>query len=451
MNIKINRTHFLDKVDLLKQITKAADKMMPVTRNVLIELAGNKGKISATNLSISAITDIKCEYEGEPVKIMVAGGTLEEVLVNLKAQDVEIDYPDAPASGSAISGNMVISQGRVEIGIAIGDPDEFPQVELLTEVETITLPASDILRGIKKVFYAVSSDETRYVLTGMLMMVKDGKLIVCGTDGFRMALWKKDLKDEADTPQIVIPARNVKIIKDTISENSNVGIIITQDKVQMMTEAVTIITRTISGAFPDYEAVHSGVGWENIAFVKRVEMLECLNRISAVRNSNDPVSLHRIGNDGMQIDVKSEKGYCREIIDAKYKSDAALDFAFNGKFLIDALEHLEGEEVLLRYPTTYGAVIFDESDYICVVMPIRDAASPIEEAAKRKVQSSRFKVQGSEAEEQKQQQGGAEDARRVHTPEDAGSTPAPATNEDGGKMEEGSGKTKKHYKVKKHD
>jgi DNA polymerase-3 subunit beta len=415
VQITIDRKHFLDKVDLLKEITKAADKMMPVTRNVLIELTGgNKGKMSATNLSISAVTDLKCDYEGQPARIMVKGGTLEEVLANLKSQDIEINCSDTLHESRVTNDAFVITQGRIEIGLAIGDPDEFPEIETMTEVETITLPASDILHGIKKVFYAVSGDETRYVLTGMLMMVKDGKLIMCGTDGFRMALWKKDLKDEADTPQIVIPARNVKVIKDTISEHANVGIIITPERIQLMTEAVTLIARTISGAFPEYEAVCSGVDWAHIAFVKRVEMLECLNRISAVRTSNDPVSLHRVKG-GLQIDVKSDLGYCREIIDAKYKSDAPIDFAFNGKFLIDALEHLEGEEVVLRYPATYGAIVFEESDYTCVVMPIRDAASPIEEAAK--TVGRRTRDEGRKNKTEEEQQGSAEAARGVHTPE----------------------------------
>jgi DNA polymerase-3 subunit beta len=422
MQITVDRRHFLDKVDLLKEITKTADKIFPVARNVLIELPA--GKISATNLSISAMTALKCGYEGGPVKIMVQGGTLEKVLANLKSQDIEIDYPDALPSGDPRIGNMIITQGRIEIGLAIGDPDEFPQIELLTEVESLTLPASDILRGIKKVFYAVSSEETRYVLTGMLMMVKDGKLIMCGTDGFRMALWQKDLKDENDTPQIVIQRRNVRVIEDTLGEHANVGIIITPERVQMMTEAVTLIARTITGAFPDYEAV-CGTDFTHMAYIKRIEMLECLNRISAVRTATDPVSLHRVEG-GMQIDVKSEgMGYAREIIDAKYKSAAPLHFAFNGKYLIDALEHLEGEEITLRYPTTYGAIVFDEADYTCVIMPIRDSASPIEEAAKT-VGRKDVGRKNKEEEQQVAEAPGTGGSTAPEHPAVEGSTPSPA-------------------------
>lgn len=63
---------------------------------------------------------------------------------------------------------------------------------------------------------------------------------------------------------------------------------------------------------------------------------------------------------------------------------APLEYAFNPKFLVDALEHLDGDEIMMGYPGTYGAVIIDETGYSCVIMPIRDAVSPIEEAAKKK-------------------------------------------------------------------
>lgn len=434
MNISIDRAHFLDRVDLLKNITKVKS-LIPVTRNVLIDLtAGGSGRVIATNLEITAITNLKTSHEGEPVKICVKGATLQEVLCNLKEQNVELTYPDSFPSNAPVSGSAVITQGRIEVGIAIADPDEFPDVPLINEVETIKLAAKDIITGVNKVFYAVSRDESRYVLTGMLMQVKDGHLVVAGTDGFRMSVWKKDLKDEPDTPQIVIPAATVKIIRDALDENASVGIIITEDKIQLMTESVTIIVRTINLAFPEYENVIGGTSFEHVCFMRRTDLIDCLNRMAAVCASNDSVILHRVP-EGLLVETKSDLGYCRELVDARFKDDStAMDYSFNLKFPLDALEHLDGDELTIRYPKSYGAVCFDESNYICVVMPIRDDASPIEQAAYKNLS-----------------QGSVSDTHEAHNLNQEGSTPSPATSntEGSGEKEEGSEKPKKQYRVKK--
>ena len=105
------------------------------------------------------------------------------------------------------------------------DPEDFPEIHALNNTEAFSLEGKDILRGIAKVLYAVSSDETRYILTGVLMQVKGGQFPMCGTDGFRMALLKKDVGDVPDSPQIVIPGRNMKILKE-MSMRSKVGVII---------------------------------------------------------------------------------------------------------------------------------------------------------------------------------------------------------------------------------
>ena len=322
MQITVDRKHLLNKVDLLKGITRLKNEHMPILRNVLIELGNGSGKISATDLEISAITAFKSGYDGPPVKIIVKGSTLQEVLCTIKGQNIDITYP-AEFPEDTIAGNMVITQGRIEIGLAIGDPQEFPEIPVVNEVESVKLSAKDLLAGIHKVLYAVSADDERPVLTGMLMQVKDGKLVMCGTDGFRMALWKKDLKDEDDTPQIVIPARNVKILKQILGDTMNVGVVIADDRVQMMTENVTAIARTLSLAFPEYENVVAAPKWDHIALVRRAEFLNCLNRMVAAGGGHATVLLHRVEG-GLNIQTEGEAGYCHDTIDCTYKSDAPL-------------------------------------------------------------------------------------------------------------------------------
>lgn len=370
MEITFDREYLQTKVDLLKGITKHKS-LMPICRTLLFDLPGKT--ISATDLEVSAVTRLIGNEDGD-MKIVIPAGTLSETLGNLKNQEVRF----ACNNGDKV---IKIEQGRIEIGLTLADPEEFPEISVLNDKEAFSLDGKDIIKGISKTLYAVSSDETRYVLTGMLMQVRGGQFRMCGTDGFRMALLKKDLGDVPDTPQIVIPGRNVKILKEIIDEKDTVGVIINSEKVQFMTPKVTVILRTLSGAYPDYENVLTNAGGNNIAFVKRIEFLDCLKRMAPIATKTDPVKLSRTFRGGLTVRIESEKGYAQETIDCEFKNDVSLDMEFNLKFLLDAIEHIESDQVVVRYPDKYGVVVIDSGDYLCGVMPLRTGWTPIEQQA----------------------------------------------------------------------
>lgn len=371
MEITIDRQYLQGKIDLLKGITKHKT-LFPATRSVLFELGGKDGKLSATDLEVSAVTGLADLGGDNGGKILVHAGTLSEVLENLADREVRLISGDPD--------NMLrIEQGQVEIGLALTDPREFPEIQVLNDTEAFQIAAKDILRGISKVLYAVSIDEERYILTGVLMQVKAGEFRMCATDGFRMALLKKEVKDTDDTPQIVIPGRNLKFLRDVLDENAMVGIIINEARVQLMTTQATVIFRTLQDKYPDYESILTATGEYNIAFAKRMTFLECLWRMAPLATKANWVSLARIGNkNSVMVRIESDKGYAQEVIDCAFKNKTPFAFSFNLRQLLDAIEHIDNEQLVIRYPEAYGVVVFDAVDYICGIMPIRTEKTPIE-------------------------------------------------------------------------
>jgi DNA polymerase-3 subunit beta len=125
---------------------------------------------------------------------------------------------------------------------------------------------------IDKVGFAVSVDETRYILTGMFIRGIDGEIIVVGTDGFRMALFQKKMKEIRPFQGITIPKRSVSEIEKVIDEEDDVKYIIDEKHVQLSTEKIKLISRIIEGNFPEYENVLP-TGNTNVATVQREEIL----------------------------------------------------------------------------------------------------------------------------------------------------------------------------------
>lgn len=376
MEITIDRQYLQSKVDIVKGITKHKS-LLAVTRSVLIELDGEHGKISATDLETSAITGFAGANGDESLKVVVPAGTLSDILASIGDQEITLIVGD----GENV---LKIEQGRVEIGLALMDPEEFPNIEVLNDTEAFQIAAKDILRGLAKVLYAVSADEKRFILTGVLMQAKDGEFRMCATDGFRLALLKKEIPDIRDSPQIVIPGRNIKLLREILDENATVGVIINEARVQFMTTQATVIFRTLQDAYPNYESILAATGTHNIAFAKRIPFLECLSRMAALATKNDPVKLTRTSSGGLTVRMESEKGYAQETIDCEFKTSDEFDFAFNLKYLLDAVEHIDSDQLVIRYPGAYGVVVLDSVDYVCGVMPIRTTGdkTPIEQQAK---------------------------------------------------------------------
>ena len=370
MEITMKRQYLLDKINRLKGITKLRS-LMPILRNVLIALKPG-GSIRATDLEISAITGLTAPAEKE-IDICVPGGIIAEILAGLTNDEISLSL-------NADGKQIIIRSGDFEAGIALADPEEFPEVVALNESEAFHITGEELMTAIGKTLYAVSADEARYILTGLMMQIKGGKFIVCATDGFRLALWRKDLTGEPpDTPQIVIPGRDMKILKEIIGETARVDVIIAKKRVQFLTETVTVIMRTLEGAFPDHENFISS-SKADVALVNHEHILNAVKRIESVAKKESLIKVQR-GERGLVISIESELGYARERIECEYTTKAPLDFAFNVKFLLDALEHIDGEKVAIKYPETYGAVQFDNltdpEGYVCVIMPIRIDVPPL--------------------------------------------------------------------------
>ncbi len=360
MNIIIEKNVLLTPLAKLVSITERRS-IMPILSNILIGFSRDQIQIYSTDLELSAIGCVPYQGDAEK-KIVLHGRKFFEILKEMDAEAINLDVGDS---------SMTMRQKQAEFVLSLQDPEEFPEVKEIVGAEEFSLPGDAFLEMIEKVEFAISSDETRYVLTGMYIAGADGFLSVVGTDGFRMAFYQQEAAGVKGFSGIIIPKRSVLEIGKMIGEGEEVKVVVGEKHVQFSTPSVTVISRLLEGNFPDYENVVPRNN-TNVLTVEKAKFLKGLRKVATIISKLEPIKV-TLSEGAMEIETESEVGRAKEVLDVDYHGES-LNMNFNIRFLMDVVGHIQGETIIVRAPSTYGAVLFEgEKDdrYKNIVMPIR--------------------------------------------------------------------------------
>ena len=360
MNIVIDKNIFLAPITKLVGITEKRS-LMPILSNLLIEFSPSGIRFYSTDLEVSAIgyIDYKTDFEK---KIIIHGKKLQEILREMENGDISLEITD---------NILQIKQKQSEFVLSLQDPEEFPEVKEISGYEEVFINGRILLEMINKVDFAISLDETRYVLTGMYMKGFEGDIIVVGTDGFRMSLYRKDVAGLKGFKGIIIPRRSIAEIERIIDEDEEVKMCIGEKHIQFSTKNVTLISRIIEGTFPDFENVipESNV---NVVRVDKDTIFRGLKKVSAIIGKAEPVKITLYENT-MDIEAESEIGRAKEVIEVDYKGEKT-SMNFNVMFVLDVVSRIDGTDIIIKAPSVYGAVLFEGEEgktHKNIIMPIR--------------------------------------------------------------------------------
>jgi DNA polymerase III subunit beta len=360
MNIIIDKNLLLTPLSKLVNITERRS-IMPILSNILLHFSKENITIYSTDLEISAISCVDYASSVE-IRAVVHGRKFMEILKEMDQGEINLDFTNT---------TLTIKQKQSEFVLSLHDPEEFPEVKEISGSEEFSMLGSDFLEILEKVNFAVSSDETRYVLTGMYMAGSAGRVSVVGTDGFRMALCQKDVPGLNDFKGVIVPKRSVLEVGRVVSENEVVKFMIGEKHIQFSTPSITVISRLIEGNFPDYQNVIPKTN-SNIAKIEKSKFIKGLRKVSTIISKSEPIKV-TYGDKAMEIETESEIGRAKEVVEVSYEGEI-LSMNFNIRFVMDVVGHIDGEWILVKAPSTYGAVLFvgdDEENYQNIVMPIR--------------------------------------------------------------------------------
>ena len=230
---------------------------------------------------------------------------------------------------------------------------------------------------LKKTSFAVSTDESRYVLNGIFISLKDGKMTLVATDGRRLALVDEEVElSEKSTGEFIVPAKAINELNRLLQDKGEVELKFGENQASFALKddkgfAVLLITKLIEGNYPNYRQVIPGEAKERIA-INREELLQALRRAEIMTSEKANSVKLTFGRNQLAITANSpEVGEARETLAVNYKGKE-MAIAFNPRYLIDPLTALAEDEVFIELIDELSpGVLKINGPFLYVVMPMR--------------------------------------------------------------------------------
>ncbi|SMP12134.1 DNA polymerase III, beta subunit [Desulfurobacterium pacificum] len=363
MKIRINRNTIREAV---KNVATAADKRgnIPILSNVLLEAEDNSLRLTATNLEVGISTLISCETV-ESGKTTVNALKLSKLVASLTGEELELETDDS---------KLIVRSVNSRFSLATLPPEEFPEVEL-PEKYNVKLLTSELDKAIKKVSYAVSRDEARYILTGVYLKSFGDKIHAVATDGHRLALY--EIKAEAEEFSAIVPRRSLSELKKLLRESEETEMLLSENKLYFRIGDTVMWTSIIEGEYPDYLAV---IPEDNPlkCVVDRDEIVNALKEVSVIYDKEEVRAVILNFTPGnLKLTAKKvelESGEEAEVnVPVEYNGEE-FEITFNVNYLLEAVSSYDAESVkiLMDQPISPVLITSDEEPELKnVIMPMK--------------------------------------------------------------------------------
>ncbi len=361
MKFKVQKSILINAIQIVQNVisTKAA---LPILSNILIEAQADGVALTATDLDIG----ITCVI---PVDIQEQGAI---TIPAKRFSDIIKEFPLESVSITTKKNNLVIIDSEAcQFKIMGLGREEFPKLPEFKDKKVIKIEQALLKQMLSLTSFAVSGDETRYVLNGTLFKINKGVLTLVSTDGKRLAIAEKKLGAEEDVDlQIIIPIKTIHELNRNLKDEGELSLIVGSNQALFDLGAVVVISRLIEGEFPDYKQVIP-VASENKMKVARSQFLLAVKRAALLATPDyQGVKLEVFKNKLVVSKSTPDVGESREELVVEYQG-RELAIGFNPVYLIDILKNLSEETINLELTDSEKPGVIRISGYVYIVLPMR--------------------------------------------------------------------------------
>ena len=336
---------------------------LPILSNVLLQAANGQVRLTTTDLDVGVSGSIEAQVEKD-------GGTtlparrLATIVRELPAAEVQIEVD---------SKNVATIRCGQSFFKILGLPEEeFPPLPRFEEAKSFTLPQQALRDALKKTSYAISTDETRYVLNGILFSFKENKLTMVATDGRRLAMLDLEVEfARSQEAEIIVPTKCVTELVRLLGDDGEVKMSIAENQVAFEVGGTLLVSKLIEGNYPNYRQVIPGEAKERIT-LERELFLNAVHRVSLLSSEKSNSVKLVFSKNNIEIAANTpDIGEAKESLAVAYKG-REFSIAFNPEFLQAPLRNLTNEEVYLDLIDEMSpGVIKIQSPFLYVLMPMR--------------------------------------------------------------------------------
>jgi DNA polymerase-3 subunit beta len=366
MKLSLPSGELLTQLQMVTRVASARSVVQALS-GVMISATENSSELLATDTEIGLRVPLRAETS-RPGSVVLPARLLLDVVRALPADQLTFELRSAEQDVELVCGSATFHLRTLRA-------EDFPTLPSSTPESRIELPAAAFMDTVSRVARSASRDETRPVLTGILMSASAQELRMVATDSYRLSVKETAL----DTPlqgslEANVPARAlqelVRIAQQT--EGDSIAVSVGQNQAIFELGEVILSSRLIDGQFPNYrQLLPESV--EHELRLASAELIEVVRRISLLAQKNAPLCLgFREG----ELTVSAQTpdvGEASETVPVPFHGDP-FEIGFNPEFLRDGLESVEAEELVLKLisPLRPGLIeIPDTHDFLYLIMPIR--------------------------------------------------------------------------------
>jgi DNA polymerase-3 subunit beta len=362
MKFHISKERILEGLQRVQNIISSRTTL-PILSNILIQAEKGGLCLTTTDLDVG----VRCKIEADVAKAgstTLPGRKLFSILREVAAPEIEIEVDDKNTASIRCGGSFFRIMGLPEV--------EFPKFPHAAPPASLTLDQAVLGELLKRTSYAASTDETRFVLNGVLMCIKAGKLTCVATDGRRLALAETELLDsKGKEAEFILPTKAVAEILRLLADKGVAKLYITENQFILDLESALLVTKLIEGTFPNYRQVIPSETKERIT-LEREPLLCALHRASILTSEKAQAVKLNFAKNTLTITASApEVGEAKETLAINYKGKE-MTVGFNPQFLMDPLRHLDADEVSLELTDDLSpGVLKINAPFLYVLMPMR--------------------------------------------------------------------------------
>lgn len=367
MNLTITKEQILAGLQAVQNVVSTRTTL-PILSNVLLRAEKDKVEFTATDLDVT----IACSVEAKVKKGGAATVPVKKlfgIVRELNGNEIDLEVDDKNICSVRCGSSFYKIHGL--------SADEFPPMPKFKDDKKVSLQQENVKAMLKKTSFAVSTDESRYVLNGIFVSLKENKMTLVATDGRRLALVDEEVDiAEKSSGEFIVPAKAVNELNRLLTDKGEVEIKYGENQASFALKnesgfSALLITKLIEGNYPNYKQVIPAETKERIPLV-REEFLQALRRAEIMTSEKANSVKLSFGKNTLAITANSpEVGEARESLAVNYKGKE-IAIAFNPRYLIDPLAALSEDEVFVELIDELSpGVLKINGPFLYVVMPMR--------------------------------------------------------------------------------
>jgi DNA polymerase III subunit beta len=362
LRVTCNRDELVRQLSVVSRALSMRSTVQ-ILAGILLETSGERLGLAATDmeLSLQASLDAQVDEEG---RVVVPGRLLAELARLLPQDDVVIAH--RPEDGV-----VEVTCGTAQYKLHTYGVEDFPRLPDASAATLFTVDRAALVGTAVKVSRSASRDESRPVLTGILVRFEPGKLVMAATDAYRLSV--KETPLEADAPELeaIVPAKALVELGRIAQGEGELQLGVHENQVVFTTDGTVLTTRRIDGQFPNYSQLFPET-FEHELAIPRDELLDVVRRTAVMSQRNSPLRL-RFAEGELTVSVQTQElGEARESMPVPFSGDP-LEIGFNPDFLREGIESVEEDELRLKLisPLRPAVIEVESEDFSYLIMPIR--------------------------------------------------------------------------------